>query len=72
MNNFKSGQTNTVHDLLLMKDELLKEKSLIDTMIGSVREELQEVTTKQEKIILEKSVVEAKIKEEEAHFEDNN
>ena len=46
MNNFYSGQTNTVHELLQMKDELLKEKSMIEAVINNVREELNEVNIK--------------------------
>lgn len=34
-----SGQTTTVHELLLAKDELTKERDMLTTMISSVKSE---------------------------------
>lgn len=39
-NTLSSGQSNTVHELLIIKDELLKEKDMLNAMLANVQLEV--------------------------------
>lgn len=41
-----SGQTSVVHDLLITKEELQKERDMLSTMISSVKSETNAILDK--------------------------
>ena len=45
-NTMTSGQTSVVHDLLITKEELQKERDMLSTMISSVKSETNAILDK--------------------------